>query len=148
MKQLNSKICKQVTLLTIMLTVSFFSFAQSTVPHLSFRNPVLVSGTDKAVGAIYRFSNVTTGVDALLKINGTSSSDVVLNDLDITSTGYDSAFQPLINLNNSDKIKSGVKTDWYMEFQISFVAAGTSTATIVSAFNATIIDDDGNSVFH
>jgi Secretion system C-terminal sorting domain len=148
MKQLKSKICKQVMLLTIMLTVSFFSFAQSTVPHLSFRNPVLVSGTDKAVGAMYRFSNVTTGVDALLKINGTSSSDVVLNDLDITTTGYDSAFQPLINLNNSDKIKNGVKTDWYMEFQISFVAAGTSTPTIVSAFNSTIIDDDGNSTYH
>jgi hypothetical protein len=131
-----------------MLTVSFFSFAQSTVPHLSFRNPVLVSGTDKSVGAIYRFSNVTAGVDALIKINGTSSSDVVLNDLDITSTGYDSAFQPLINLNNSDKIKNGVKTDWYMEFQISFVTAGTSTATTVSAFNATIIDDDGNSTYH
>jgi type IX secretion system substrate protein len=148
MKQLNSKICKQVTLITIMITVSFFSFAQGLIPHLAFRNPVLVSGNDKAVGAIYRFSNVTTGVDALLKINGTSSSDVVLNDLDITSTGYDSAFQPLINLNNSNKINSGVKTDWYMEFQISFVTAGTNLPTIVAAFNSTIIDNDGNSVFH
>src|SRR5450631_2273021 len=104
MKQLNSKICKQVTLLTIMLTISFFSFAQSIIPHLSFKNPVLVSGNDKTVGAIYRFSKVTTGVDALLKISGTSSSDVVLNDLDINTTGYDSALQRLINLNNSNKI--------------------------------------------
>jgi hypothetical protein len=148
MKQLNSKICKQVTLLTIMLTVSFLSIAQSLIPHLSFRNPLLVSGNDKADGAIYRFSNVTTGVDALLKINGRSTSDVVLNDLDINSTGYDSAFQPLINLNKSDKIKSGVKTDWYMEFQISFVTAGTNLPTIVAAFNATILDDDGNTTFH
>jgi hypothetical protein len=144
----NSKICKQVTLLTIMLTISFFSFAQGLIPHLSFRNPLLVSGNDKKVGAIYRFSNVTTGVDALLKINGTSSSDVVLSDLDITSTGYDSDFQPLINLNNSNKIASGVKTDWYMEFQVSFVTAGTNLPTIVAAFNASILDNDGNSVFH
>jgi hypothetical protein len=148
MKQLNSKICKQVTLLTIMLTISFFSFAQSIIPHLSFKNPVLVSGNDKTVGAIYRFSKVTTGVDALLKISGTSSSDVVLNDLDINTTGYDSALQRLINLNNSNKIKSGVKTDWYMEFQISFVTAGTNIPTIVAAFNSTILENDGNTTFH
>src|ERR1700733_2561350 len=120
MKQLNSKICKQVMLLSIMLTVSFLSIAQGLIPHLSFRNPVLVSGTDKADGAVYRFSNVTTGVDALLKINGRSSTNVELNDIDITSTGYDSAFQPLINYTNGNSVKSGVTTDWYMEFQISF----------------------------
>jgi hypothetical protein len=35
-----------------------------------------------------------------------------------------------------------------MEFQISFVTAGTSLPTIVAAFNSTIIDNDGNSVYH
>ncbi|HEX4373375.1 MAG TPA: hypothetical protein VHZ50_08755, partial [Puia sp.] len=144
----SNSVTRIAALMMIMFSLSFLSIGQSLIPHLSFRNPSLVSGNDKAVGAIYRFSNVTTGVDALLKISGTSSSDVVLNDLDITSTGYDSAFQPLINLNNSSKIKSGVKTDWYMEFQISFVTAGTNLPTIVAAFNSTILDNDGNSVFH
>src|ERR1700753_2605639 len=102
MKHFNSNtIIKQVTLIVIMLTVAVLSFSQSLIPHLSFRNGSLVSGTDKADGAVYRFSNVTTGVDALLKINGRSSTNVVLNDLDINSTGYDSAFQPLVNYNNS-----------------------------------------------
>lgn len=132
----------------IMVFAGFFSFSQGLIPHLSFRNPVLVSGTNLADGAIYRFPGVTSGVDALVKINGRSSTNVVLNDLDITSTGYDSAFQPLINYNNGNTIKSGVTTDWYMEFQISFVTAGTSLPTIVAAFNSTIIDNDGNSVYH
>jgi len=35
-----------------MLTVSFFSFAQSIMPPLSLRNPVLVSGSDKAAPVV------------------------------------------------------------------------------------------------
>jgi hypothetical protein len=125
-----------------MLTV--FTNAQGLIPHLSFRNPVLVSGTDKADNAVYRFSNVTNGVDALLKINGRSSANVVLSDIDINNTGYDSAFQPLVNYTNGSNIKSGVVTDWYMEFQVSFVTAGTILPTVVAAFNATVLDNDGN----
>jgi hypothetical protein len=141
-------ISRQVMLGVLLIPISFLSISQTLIPHLSFRNPVLVSGTDKADGATYRFSNVTTGVDALLKINGRSSTSVELNDIDITSTGYDSAFQPLINYTDGSKVKSGVTTDWYMEFQISFVTAGTSSPTTVAAFNSTIIDNDGNSSFH
>jgi hypothetical protein len=142
------QISRQIMLGLLLIPISFLSISQTLIPHLSFRNPVLVSGTDKADGAVYRFSNVTTGVDALLKINGRSSVNVELNDIDITSTGYDSAFQPLINYTNGNSVKSGVTTDWYMEFQISFVAAGTNLPTIVAAFNSTIIDNDGNSVYH
>jgi hypothetical protein len=142
------QISRQVMLGVLLIPISFLSISQTLIPHLSFRNPQLVSGTDKADGAVYRFSNVTTGVDALLKINGRSSTSVELNDIDITSTGYDSAFQPLINYTDGSKVKSGVTTDWYMEFQISFVTAGTNLPTIVAAFNSTIIDNDGNSTFH
>ena len=149
MKQLNTKkFFKLVILVIVMSTVNFYSFAQGVLPRLSFKNPTVVSGTAGADNAVYKFSNVTTGVDALVKINGRSSSNVVLNDIDISNTGYDSAFQPLINYTNGSNIKSNVSTDWYMEFQISFVSAGTSTPTTVSAFSATLLDDDGNTSFH
>jgi hypothetical protein len=149
MKQFYTKriIIRSILSLAIILFVAA-SYAQTLIPHLSFRNPVLVSGTDKADNAVYRFPTVTAGVDAIVKINGRSSTNVVLSDLDITNTGYDSAFQPLVNYTNGSSIKNGVTTDWYMEFQISFVTSGTNLPTVVAAFNATILDDDGNSNYH
>jgi hypothetical protein len=128
--------------------ITMTSFSQNVIPHLSFRNPVLVSGTALADNSVYRFPTVTAGVDALVKINGRSSTNVVLSDIDINNTGYDSAFQPLVNYTNGSNIKSNVVTDWYLEFQISFVTAGTSSPTTVAAFNATGLDDDGNSDLH
>src|SRR5580693_5165165 len=112
-----AKIAKTSTLFILSSIITVCVCAQGLVPHLSFRNPVLYSGTAGADNAVYRFSNVTTGVDALVKINGRSSSNVVLSDIDITNTGYDSAFQPLVNYTNGSNIKNNVVTDWYMEFQ-------------------------------
>ncbi len=149
MKQFYSiKKTSQILSVFILAIICNFSFAQSLIPHLSFRNPSLVSGTAGADNAVYRFPNVTTGVDALLKINGRSSTNVVLSDIDINNTGYDSAFQPLVNYTNGSNIKNNVVTDWYLEFQISFVTASTNLPTIVAAFNATVLDDDGNSSLH
>ena len=37
-------------------------------PELVFMNPVLKSGTANKEGAIYRFSNVTEGIDAEVKL--------------------------------------------------------------------------------
>lgn len=37
---------------------------RAQTPELVFRNPVLKSGTANQQGAIYRFSDITTGVDA------------------------------------------------------------------------------------
>jgi hypothetical protein len=138
----------QLVLLFAIIAFSNLSYGQALIPHLSFRNATLISGTDGADNAIYRFPSVTNGVDALVKINGRSSANVVLSNIDINNTGYDSAFQPLVNYTNGSKIKSGVVTDWYLEYQISFVTAGTILPTIVAAFNATVLDDDGNPNLH
>ena len=133
--------------IAILLLSSLCSYSQSA-PRLSFKNSTLDSGTAAADGAVYRFPTVTAGVDALVKINGRSSTNVELNDIDITGTGYDSAFQPLVNYKNGSGIKNNVTTDWYMEFQITFVKAGTKIPTPVTSFNATGLDDDGNSSLH
>src|SRR5690242_1647052 len=59
--------------------------------ELVFRNGTLVTGTAGADGAVYRFPGVATGIDALVKINGRSSSLVKLVSIDLTNTGFDKA---------------------------------------------------------
>ena len=49
-----------------------------------FKNGVLQSGTAGANNAVYRFPSVITGIDALVKINGRSSSMVQLVTIDLT----------------------------------------------------------------
>lgn len=120
--------------------------AQS-VPELVFKNPVLVSGvnTGGKDNAIYWFKNVATDIDAKVKIVGRShSSNVVLNIIDETGTGYDNAFQPKIAFTGGTNYSNNTVTDWYLEFKISFVkSSDTSVSVPVTGFNATALDVDG-----
>ncbi|HVM87705.1 MAG TPA: T9SS type A sorting domain-containing protein [Puia sp.] len=122
--------------LSVFVTVAFSQ-------GLVFKNPVLVSGAEGCDGSVYRFSNVTTNVDALLTINGRSSSLVTLDTVDVTSTGWDKAFQPLVTYNKGNA-KGPVS--WWMEFQVTFVQGGTSTPIVQDTLNATAIDVDGDGV--
>src|SRR3989337_361216 len=94
--------------------MSIRSYAQ---PDYDFRNPVLVSGTDRQIGAVYLFSNVKTGVDARLTITNISPG-IVVSELDGAS-GYPEALQPTLN---ADPYTNG-----YLEMYIEFLFAGTST---------------------
>jgi len=123
-------------------TFSFTVTAQSTTAtELVFSNSSLVFGTDGADNAVYRFPAVGTGVDALVKINGRSSSLVKLVSIDLTNTGFAKAFQPQVTYNNNTAPGAA---EWWMEFQISFVQAGTNTPVAVSNFDLTALDIDGN----
>ena len=121
---------KQATLTVAILSVGLSSFSQISIPELVFKNPKLQSGSTGQNGAIYIFEKVAKGIDALVKINGRSSNNVVLTDIDITSTGYGNAFQPLVNYTGGGNLGSNMVTDWYLEFQVSFVQAGTSTKPV------------------
>lgn len=134
----NRRGCVLSLLLLLGLTTTYSANAQQ---ELVFRNGRLYSGTDKADNAVYRFSNVTTGVDALVKINGRSSSLVKLESLDLSSTGWDKAFQPQVTYNNGSINGSG---NWYMEFLISFVQTNTIIPVVVNNFDVTAIDVDGD----
>ncbi len=128
--------------LLIIIMTAFGTLAQAQ--ELQFKNVSSTvtgsaAGTD---GAIYRFPNVTSGVDALVKINGRSSSLVQLVDIDVTSTGFDKAFQPQVTYNNGS-VGSGSK-NWWMEFQVTFVQANTSLPVTVSNFDLTALDIDGD----
>src|SRR5690606_17718906 len=89
-----------------------------------------------------RFPQVTSNVDALVTINGRSSSMVKLLSIDMSHVGHDKAFQPQVTWNNNTT--PGGTTDWWMEFKITFVKAGTTTPAAVNSFDITAIDIDGN----
>jgi hypothetical protein len=117
-------------------------------PVLNLQNPVLVTGTAGAAGAQYRFSNVTTGTDAILTIVSKSHSDIVITSLDepaVTNGGYDAAFQPIIDYNwvNSSGANdpAGEKS---VSFKIDFVDAGTFTPRSITVLNMTAVDVDGS----
>ncbi len=107
----------------------------TNITTMSFQSPTLSSGTALQVGAVYRFPSVSTGVDALVQVlafnNGAS-----LNAIDGTGSGLAQNFQP--ELNNSSNADSSV------DFQITFVTSGTSTAITIPAFHASGADIDGD----
>jgi hypothetical protein len=131
---------KRTLFLSIFAILAVSTYAQ----ELQFNNHSLISGTDGADGAVYRFPAVNSShdIDALVTINGRSSSQVKLIDIDVTGIGHTKAFQPKVTYGNNSS-PSGI-SDWWMEFQISFVRTGTNTIVPVDSFDLTAIDIDGN----
>ncbi len=139
MKQINTTqtLTKKALLLFASCLISAFSFSQ----NYSFQNPVLYSGTNGADGAVYKFSNVASGVDALVTINKRSSNLVSLDTVDMTGSGYGKAFQPMVTYNGGNA--SG-PASWWMEFNIQFVKPGTLAPLVQDSVYITAVDVDGD----
>jgi hypothetical protein len=118
--------------LTIIFFIPMKSFSQ---PIYIFKNPTLVSGTALTKGAVYRFSAIKTGVDAIVTITDMTNG-ITLSDIDGTSSGYNEAFQPFIN--------APVNKEGYVEFRFDFVKTGTLTAFPQAYVPFTAIDIDGD----
>lgn len=117
-----------------MLILSFISSVTAFCqPDYDFRNPVLISGTDKQIGAVYLFKNVKPGVDATVIIKDITGG-ITLNNIDGPS-GYTEALQPVLQV---PPLASG-----YIEFDVNFLVAGTNTPMIQTEVPATPIDVDG-----
>src|SRR5436190_18484780 len=99
-------------------------------PDYDFRNPTLVSGTDKQIGAVYLFQTVKPGVDAFVTIKDITGG-IILNTID-GGSGYAEALQPVLDV--------PPYANGYVEFDVDFVFAGTSTAMIQVEVPATPID--------
>jgi len=110
-----------------------FSFSSFAVPDYDFSSGRLIRGTDRTVGAQYRFTNVKRGVDAIVTITALTGG-VTLNSID-GSSGFNEAFQPVIDV--------AAYSSGYAEFRIDFVLAGTFTPTIMIEVPMTPIDVDG-----
>ena len=134
------KLLKSLLLSFLLVLGSLLAFAKGA-PGLNFRNPVLESGVAGKDGAVYRFSKVNNKVDALVRIVGRSDALVYLANIDLTTTGFDQAFQPVVGYNNGTAPGAA---DWWMDFDISFVDKGTTNLVAVDAFDVSAIDIDGN----
>jgi hypothetical protein len=108
-------------------------FTALAQPDYDFRNGILYSGTDLQIGAVYRFNNVKSGVDAFVTITNISPG-ITVSELDGNS-GYPEALQPTLI---SDPGTSG-----YLEMQFDFLIAGTNTPMIQTKVPVTPIDVDG-----
>lgn len=110
------------------------AWSQCRPPSMTFKNPVLISGQAKKLGAVYRFSNVTTGVDCTIEVL-TLGGGASLNDMDATVQGYGDAWQPYVN---------AVRGTSYLDWKIIFKKGGTNIDTALPCLSITAIDIDGD----
>jgi len=102
-----------------------------------FSSRSLESGTDLNQGAVYRYSTVQPGLDALVEIVNINNATLIEIDAQ-GGSGYDDGFQPVIW---TDYIGTGS-----VEFKFTLVNAGTSIpAPNVPRIGGTVFDIDGNS---
>jgi len=111
--------------------------------EMNFQNPVLESGTYGADGSTYRFSNISTGLDAVITITGRSDMSVALSNIDtVGSIGYDKAFQPVLGIPGTAPANS----TWWMDFSMTLYQTGTLVPVMPMQFYATGLDIDGDGV--
>jgi len=139
---------KVYVLLVLLLTsISGVVYAQSSgsdqiIPELVFQNPVLVAGVAGQDGATYLFANVAAGIDAKVKISSRSAANVTLTSIDLNNFGWSKAFQPQLGIAGN----VAANQNWWMEFELNFVKAGTNDAKKIKGFKVTSIDVDGDGV--
>ncbi|HUR09757.1 MAG TPA: T9SS type A sorting domain-containing protein [Flavitalea sp.] len=142
--QLISRAAKKILpVLGLILCLHETAKCQGGSKELVFKDGVLVSGVAGNDGAIYRFSQVDSKLDALVKVTGRSDNKVKLVSIDVTSAGWDKAFQPQVTYGTNNTTPNGI-SDWYMEFEITFVGRGTNTVSEIGKFDCSAIDIDGN----
>lgn len=109
--------------------------ADNNPPTLNFSStPTLVSGTALQIGAVYKFSGVVSGTDALVTIVSSTGGAAVAMIDDNTLTKPE-AFSPQITVpaNSTGLVK----------FRIDFVNGGGNPKN-VTQFSATAMDIDGS----
>jgi hypothetical protein len=162
MKELSLTVCGnskphfilRITSVLIIFFITVTAQAQSLIPELSFKNPVLKTGKecqgDGLDGAVYIFENVGWHMDALVTILGRSSAEVTLSAADIqgpeqdsvNGTGEDNAWQPRIKYADGTAL---AHQTWWMEFKISFVKHfDRNTSISVNQFVVSGLDIDGD----
>jgi len=131
------------TLMLVILSAFVMNANAQPTGEMTFENPSLEPGSvaGTANGAVYRFANVNSQMDAIMTISGRSSSQVTVNNLDLTGNGFNKAFQPQIKFNNGNITSAGT---WWIEFQFQFVNKGTNVPAQMSEFHVTGLDIDGN----
>jgi len=100
-------------------------------------NPVLVSGTDLLVGALYKYEGVAPGIDAYVKIDSlVGGAAVAIIDDNAPGSGFMEGFQP--------QVKPGLAAGQsYAVFSFNYKITGTPTPHSMNTFSLTALDIDG-----
>ncbi len=109
------------------------------IPELEFSNALLLSGVDGQEGAVYLFKNVTSQFDATIKLKKFSSPDIYMRNFDNTTFGWGKAFQPEFGMNSVLP-----NQNWYIDFEMTFLEAGTTNIKKADRFTITSLDVDGD----
>ena len=108
--------------------------AATTTLNFNDTSPIRLSGNALSQGAVYRFRNVTTGVDALVTIAQISNSTLVSLD---DNSSFPTRFQPVIKQIGANQTSS-------IRFNFQLVVSGTTTPTSVPNLYFSSQDTDGN----
>lgn len=114
--------------------------AVGNAPELIFTNPVLVSGQANRQGAVYRFNNVISGVDATIRLKNFSTNSIVMQNIDLASMGWGKAFQPQFGMPGY----VNPNQNWYIDFELKFLQAGTNNSITLPKVDMTALDVDGD----
>lgn len=105
---------------------------------LNFENYSVKTGNPGEVGTEYLFTEVFTGVDAIITIDSLVNGAQVNNiDDNSNGVGYKGAFQPSVR-------SGGVIGNSYVVFSVRFYEAGTSTPIKLDNVSGSALDIDGN----
>jgi hypothetical protein len=121
--------------LLLFLVQSHFATSQSfCTEYFNMQNSVLVSGTDRQQGAIYKFPSAAPNIDVYIKVESLNNAWIAV--FDRADLGFDYAWQPHIPTNSA----AGGYVDWLIYFKV----AGTNRDTVACpAFTAIDIDGGG-----
>ena len=130
----------KLAVLTILLSIfNLGTLAAQSSAFLNFNAVPTVTGTPGAIGTVYKFSGVKTGVDAYVRI--VAMNNATLNAPDVTSSGYGSAWQPQITFGATSGSLAGF---YYIDWDITFKSSTAPFNPVsLNSLSITALDLDG-----
>ncbi len=112
-------------------------FDCDTVPNLNFSNaPTLESGDAFNEGTVYRFSDISDGIDALVTVAKVVNGEIFTLDQNAVDPEF---FKPEIFFTTTDEVRNP-----YVDLRITLVNSGTNDLVVLNELIANFIDVDGN----
>jgi hypothetical protein len=139
MKKFSTFICIALAAIFFLLQTNS-SIAQCLAPSMNFADPVLVSGTDGAENAQYKFSSVTPGVDAFITIKEIVGG-ASLTSIDDNTFGYSRAWQPVVRTSTVPGVSES-----YINFTLEYLDSADGNKHIYNCAQISFIDVDGDNM--
>jgi len=136
----NSTFVGRMLFATLLFSLQLFTAnSQCIAPSMVWKNAVLTAGTAGAVGATYRFPEVTPGVYAHVTITAIVGG-ATLTSIDDMTFGYGNAWQPVVKTPSVQGVSES-----YVSFSIEFYDNTTNSKHKYDCAQLSFIDVDGDS---